>query len=70
VPGENFDLVRFRDYLVGHLVEYGPLFSRILATIDLTGPVNGSSRIFRVNRAILAPLQIQSTSTAPRGRRS
>jgi fatty-acyl-CoA synthase len=38
VPGENFDLSRFRDYLVGHLPEYArPLFLRILAAIDLTG---------------------------------
>jgi fatty-acyl-CoA synthase len=38
VPGENFDLGRFRDYLVGHLPDYArPLFLRILAAIDLTG---------------------------------
>jgi len=38
VPGGSFDLVRFRDYLVGHLAEYArPLFLRILATIGLTG---------------------------------
>jgi hypothetical protein len=38
VPGENFDLSRFRNYLVGHLPEYArPLFLRILAAIDLTG---------------------------------
>jgi len=38
VPGENFDLVRFRDCLVGHLAEDArPLFLRILATSDLTG---------------------------------
>jgi fatty-acyl-CoA synthase len=38
VPGENFDVGRFRDYLVGHLPEYArPLFLRILAAMDLTG---------------------------------
>jgi fatty-acyl-CoA synthase len=38
VPGENFDLGRFREYLVGHLPEYArPLFLRILTAIDLTG---------------------------------
>jgi fatty-acyl-CoA synthase len=38
VPGENFDLPGFRDYLGEHLPEYArPLFLRILATIDLTG---------------------------------
>jgi fatty-acyl-CoA synthase len=38
VPGENFDIGRFRDYLVGHLPEYArPLFLRILAAMDLTG---------------------------------
>jgi fatty-acyl-CoA synthase len=38
VPGENFDLGRFREYLVGHLTDYArPLFLRILTAIDLTG---------------------------------
>jgi fatty-acyl-CoA synthase len=38
VPGDNFDLGRFRDYLVERLPEYArPLFVRILAAIDLTG---------------------------------
>jgi len=37
VPGENFDLGRFRDYLAEHLPEYArPLFLRILSAIDLT----------------------------------
>jgi fatty-acyl-CoA synthase len=38
VPGENFDLGRFRNYLAEHLPEYArPLFLRILAAIELTG---------------------------------